>query len=61
VDYTRSRPGLSGRWQISGRSDITYRERVQLDVHYVRNWSVPSDLGILAKTVPAVLTRRGSY
>jgi exopolysaccharide production protein ExoY len=56
VDYTRSRPGLSGRWQISGRSDITYRERVQLDVHYVRNWSVPSDLGILAKTVPAVLT-----
>jgi exopolysaccharide production protein ExoY len=61
ADYTRTRPGLTGLWQVSGRSDLSYRERVMLDVAYVRNWSFVGDLMILLRTVPAILLRRGSY
>ena len=53
-------PGVTGLWQVSGRSDTTYAHRVQLDVSYVRNWSFWRDLKILLKTVPAVLARRGA-
>ncbi len=59
--YLRTRPGLTGLWQISGRSDVGYRQRVLLDRFYVRNWSVLKDLGIILWTVPAVLRSRGSY
>ncbi|WP_337270775.1 sugar transferase [Oryzifoliimicrobium ureilyticus] len=61
IDYIRVRPGLTGLWQVSGRSDTTYRERVQLDVRYVSERSVFGDIAIMAKTVPAVLRSRGSY
>lgn len=59
--YCAVRPGLTGLWQVSGRNDLTYRERVVMDVAYVRGRCIRLDLRILAATVPAVLTRRGSY
>ena len=59
--YLKVRPGLTGSWQVSGRSNASYEQRVQLDSDYVRNWSFGRDLVILIKTVPAVLTSRGSY
>ena len=55
------KPGITGLWQVSGRNDIEYSERVQLDVWYVRNWSVGLDLGILIKTFVAVIFKKGSY
>lgn len=59
--YLGSRPGITGLWQISGRNDTTYDERVDLDVWYSRNWSVWLDVVIMLKTVPAVLFRSGAY
>jgi len=58
--YTRVRPGMSGLWQVSGRSDTSYTERVALDVYYVRNWSVWLDVYILAATVRTVLAGAGA-
>ena len=54
-------PGMSGLWQVSDRSDLRFDEYVRLDLFYVENWSLFLDLSILAKTIPAVLLRRGSY
>ena len=59
--YRKVRPGLSGLWQISGRNNLPYHERVRLDEYYVRNWSVWLDLYILSRTVKAVLTGEGAY
>ncbi len=53
-------PGMTGRWQVSGRSDADFGELDELDRWYVDNWSLSEDLGILAKTVPAVLRQRGA-
>lgn len=58
--YMTVRPGITGLWQVSGRSDTTYDERVALDVEYVEKLSLRRDLRILAKTVPEVLRRRGA-
>jgi len=58
--YYETRPGLTGLWQVSGRSDTTYQKRVQLDTWYVKNWTLWHDIAILAKTVPAVLDRTGA-
>jgi exopolysaccharide biosynthesis polyprenyl glycosylphosphotransferase len=55
------RPGLTGLWQVSGRSDLTWDDAVRLDLYYVENWSVGLDLGILARTILAVLRRTGAY
>lgn len=55
------KPGITGLWQVSGRSDLDYNERVRLNVFYVDHRSIPMDLKILAKTIPAVLTGRGAY
>ena len=55
------KPGVTGLWQVSGRNDIDYDERVQLDVWYVRNWSINLDVQILLKTVLVVIGRKGSY
>jgi exopolysaccharide biosynthesis polyprenyl glycosylphosphotransferase len=56
------KPGLTGLWQVSGRSDVSYAERVQLDMHYIRNYSIWLDLQILFfQTVPAVFAKRGAY
>ncbi len=59
--YFRVRPGMTGLWQVSGRNDTTYAERVELDAYYVRNWSVWLDLYLLARTIWVVLTRKGAY
>lgn len=59
--YAEVRPGLTGLWQVSGRNDTTYSERVALDVRYVRNWSVLEDLRIIIVTVPSILFSRGAY
>ncbi len=58
--YKRVRPGISGLWQVGGRSDTGYAERVALDAYYVRNWSVWLDLVVLARTVASVASRRGA-
>lgn len=58
--YLAVRPGITGLWQISGRSDCSYPERVALDVTYARDWKLAGDIMILARTVPAVLAQRGS-
>ena len=54
-------PGITGLWQVSGRSDISYDERVHLDMYYIRNWSLWLDLQLLYQTLPAVLKSRGAY
>ena len=59
--YTHVKPGLTGLWQISGRSDTSYRRRVQLDVEYVARKSLQLDILLLVKTIPAVLLAKGSY
>ncbi|NMB90027.1 MAG: undecaprenyl-phosphate galactose phosphotransferase WbaP [Chloroflexi bacterium] len=58
--YSRVRPGITGMWQVSGRSGIDYQDRVKLDDYYVRNWSIWLDIYILARTIWAVLTKDGA-
>jgi Undecaprenyl-phosphate galactose phosphotransferase WbaP len=60
AQYCATRPGITGLWQVSGRSDISYARRVELDVWYVNNWTVWNDITLLLKTIPAVLARRGA-
>jgi len=57
----RVKPGLTGLWQVSGRSDLSWEESVRLDLRYVDNWSVAMDLTILWKTARAVLGSSGAY
>ncbi len=54
-------PGMTGLWQISGRSDLSFDDLVRLDFYYLENWSIWLDISILAKTLPAVLASRGAY
>jgi exopolysaccharide biosynthesis polyprenyl glycosylphosphotransferase len=54
-------PGVTGLWQISGRSNLTFDDLVRLDFFYIENWSIWLDISILVKTLPAVLARRGAY
>jgi lipopolysaccharide/colanic/teichoic acid biosynthesis glycosyltransferase len=54
------KPGLTGLWQVSGRSECTYEQMVELDVQYIRRRTLPLDLAILARTVRVVATRRGA-
>jgi exopolysaccharide biosynthesis polyprenyl glycosylphosphotransferase len=61
INLLTVRPGITGLWQVSGRSDVSYEERVRLDMHYIRNWSIWFDLQILFQTIPAVVKRRGAY
>lgn len=61
VDRLEVRPGITGLWQVSGRSDLSFDECVRLDLFYIENWSLAYDLFILAKTFPAVLSSRGAY
>jgi lipopolysaccharide/colanic/teichoic acid biosynthesis glycosyltransferase len=59
--YYGCRPGMTGLWQVSGRSDIDYAVRLRLDAEYARSMSLGRDLAILARTVPVVLVGRGAY
>ena len=54
-------PGMTGLWQISGRSGLTFDDLVRLDFTYLENWSIWLDITVIAKTIPAVLLRRGAY
>ncbi len=54
-------PGVTGLWQVSGRSELTFDEMVMLDLYYIENWSPWLDMWILLKTIPALLTARGAY
>ena len=54
-------PGITGLWQISGRSNLTFDDLVRLDFYYIENWSIWLDISILVKTLPAVLAGRGAY
>jgi lipopolysaccharide/colanic/teichoic acid biosynthesis glycosyltransferase len=64
-DWHRKRynvlPGVTGLWQISGRSNLGFDDLVRLDFYYLENWSLLMDVAILAKTIPAVLAGRGAY
>ena len=54
-------PGITGLWQISGRSNLNFDDLVRLDFFYIENWSIWLDISILVKTLPAVIARRGAY
>jgi exopolysaccharide biosynthesis polyprenyl glycosylphosphotransferase len=54
-------PGITGLWQVSGRSDLTFDEMVLLDIYYVENWNLAMDLGILIRSIPAIVRARGAY
>ncbi|MBD7958539.1 sugar transferase [Microbacterium sp. Sa4CUA7] len=54
-------PGITGLWQVSGRSDLTWEQSVRLDLHYVENWSLSTDLGIIARTAGAMVRPKGAY
>jgi exopolysaccharide biosynthesis polyprenyl glycosylphosphotransferase len=56
----RVKPGITGMWQVNGRSDTSFEDYTRLDLYYVDNWSLATDLAILAKTVPVVLLRKGA-
>ena len=55
------KPGMTGLWQVSGRSDLSWDESVRLDLYYVENWSLTSDLIILWRTARAVFRGTGAY
>jgi lipopolysaccharide/colanic/teichoic acid biosynthesis glycosyltransferase len=59
--YASGRPGLTGLWQVKGRNETTYAERVAFDVDYLRNWSFTRDLAILRMTFRRVMDGRGAY
>jgi lipopolysaccharide/colanic/teichoic acid biosynthesis glycosyltransferase len=60
LDRQRVRPGMTGMWQVSGRSDVNDEDFLKLDLHYVDNWSLLVDLLIIGKTIPAVLFQKGA-
>ena len=57
----RIKPGITGLWQVSGRSDLSYEEMVRLDIFYVQNWSMEEDFRIILRTIPAVIFGKGAY
>jgi len=59
--YKRVQPGLTGLWQVSGRTDVSYRDRIDLDTEYIRHWTLGLDLKIFWKTVSVVLGGNGAY
>ena len=61
ADYLMVKPGITGMWQVSGRSDIDYQERVALDSWYVHNWSVWIDVMLLWRTIKVVASKKGAY
>ena len=54
-------PGVTGLWQVSGRSELPFDEMVMLDIYYIENWSPGLDVKIILRTLPAVLSGRGAY
>ena len=60
-NYKRCKPGLTGLWQVSGRNNTTYKERIDFDMYYINHKSFLLDMKILLKTIPVVLSRKGAY
>ena len=60
-DYLSIKPGLTGLWQVSGRNDVSYEQRVEMDSDYARNWSLKRDIIILFKTISVIINARGAY
>jgi exopolysaccharide biosynthesis polyprenyl glycosylphosphotransferase len=60
-DRLQVRPGITGLWQVGGRSELSFDDYVRLDLFYIENWSVTYDLFLMAKTIPAVVSRRGAF
>jgi lipopolysaccharide/colanic/teichoic acid biosynthesis glycosyltransferase len=61
INLLTVKPGITGLWQVSGRSNISYQQRVQMDMYYIRNWSIWLDLQLLWQTIPAVWRGTGAY
>ncbi len=61
INLLTVRPGLTGLWQVSGRSDVSYEQRVRLDMQYIRNWTIWLDLQIILRTFPAMIKAEGAY
>jgi exopolysaccharide biosynthesis polyprenyl glycosylphosphotransferase len=61
INLLTVKPGLTGLWQVRGRSDVSYEERVRFDMFYIRNWTIWMDVQIILQTIPAVFFRRGAY
>ena len=59
--YESIKPGMTGLWQVSGRNNLSYEQRVELDVYYIKNVSFLLDLYILFKTIPVVFLKKGAY
>jgi lipopolysaccharide/colanic/teichoic acid biosynthesis glycosyltransferase len=59
--YSQIKPGLTGLWQVSGRNDVNYRRRVELDTEYIRNWTPFSDLSVVFRTFAVVIKGKGAY
>jgi lipopolysaccharide/colanic/teichoic acid biosynthesis glycosyltransferase len=55
------KPGITGLWQVSGRSQLSWEQMVELDLEYIRRFSVAGDVVILLRTLPAVISMRGAY
>jgi lipopolysaccharide/colanic/teichoic acid biosynthesis glycosyltransferase len=60
-DRLEAPPGITGLWQISGRSELSFDDCVRLDLFYIENWSLAYDAYILMKTIPVLLRHRGAY
>jgi len=60
-DRLEVRPGMTGIWQVQGRSHLPFDDYVRLDLFYIENWTITYDLFILVKTIPAVLFRKGAF
>ena len=61
LKYLSARPGMTGLWQVSGRNDVTYRERVSLDCYYIENWKLHTDFVLMLKTVTVIFHGKGAY
>lgn len=61
INLLTVKPGITGLWQVRGRSDVDYDERVRMDMYYIRNWSAWLDMALIIQTVPAILSKRGAY
>ena len=59
--YMSARPGMTGLWQVSGRNDTTYRERISLDCYYIENWRAHTDMLLMFKTLAVIFQGRGAY
>jgi len=59
--FLHIKPGLTGLWQVSGRNDVGYDDRVKLDIYYIENWSLALDISILLRTIPVLLLRKNGY